>query len=88
MNKPAIALFTHDAKKDTLVTWVGKYITTFQEAQLFSTGTAGGRLLDEYPDLDLTRLKSGPLGGDQQTGVMIAESKLDALIKSGILQKR
>lgn len=80
MKKPAIALVAHDAKKDALISWVGKHLATFQKARLFSTGTTGGRLLDTYPDLTLTRLKSGPLGGDQQIGAMIAEGRLDALI--------
>lgn len=80
MNKPTIALVAHDAKKEALVSWVGKYLDIFQNARLFSTGTTGGLLLDNFPDLTLTRLKSGPLGGDQQIGAMIAEGKLDALI--------
>lgn len=80
MKNPAIALIAHDAKKDALVTWVGKYPAIFQNARLFSTGTTGSRLLDKYPELTLTRLKSGPLGGDQQIGAMIAEGRLDALI--------
>jgi len=80
MKHPRIALVAHDAKKDTLVAWVGKYLHVFQEAALFATGTTGARLLDKYPDLTLTRLKSGPLGGDQQIGALIAEEKLDAMI--------
>ncbi|HEC01514.1 MAG TPA: methylglyoxal synthase [Sphingomonadales bacterium] len=80
MKKISIALIAHDAKKDVLVEWVGKYPDIFHKAALFATGTTGGRLLAAYPDLDLTRLKSGPLGGDQQIGAMIAEGKLDAMI--------
>ena len=48
--------------------------------QIFSTGTTGSRISAAFPDLDVTCLKSGPLGGDQQIGAMICENELDALI--------
>ena len=80
MQNPRIALVAHDAKKEAMVAWVEEYRDLFHRAKLFSTGTTGGRILERFPDLDLTRLKSGPLGGDQQIGAMIAEGKLDAMI--------
>ena len=46
---------------------------------LFATGTTGGRVMERCPSLAITRLKSGPLGGDQQIGAMIAEGRIDAL---------
>ncbi len=46
---------------------------------LFATGTTGGRIMERCPALSVTRLKSGPLGGDQQIGAMIAEGRIDAL---------
>lgn len=76
----AIALVAHDAQKDALVAWVGRHIAVLADATLFATGTTGRRVLDAYPDLELTPLKSGPLGGDQQIGAMIAEGKLGMLI--------
>lgn len=75
-----VALVAHDAKKDEMVAWVGRHLGQLQSHRLFATGTTGGRILDAYPMLDLTRLKSGPLGGDQQIGAMIAEGQLDLLI--------
>lgn len=80
MTKIRIALVAHDAKKEALIEWVGTYHSIFNKAELFSTGTTGQRLLNAYPDLTLTRLKSGPLGGDQQIGAMIAEGKLDGMV--------
>ena len=77
---PAIALVAHDARKPALVDWVGDHADRLRGRPLVATGTTGARILEAHPDLDLTRLKSGPLGGDQQLGAMIAEGRLAALI--------
>lgn len=74
------ALVAHDARKDELVAWVGRHQNQFSDVRIVSTGTTGGRISDAYPKLDVTCLKSGPLGGDQQIGALICEEKLDALI--------
>lgn len=47
---------------------------------LYATGTTGARVMERCPRLSITRLKSGPLGGDQQVGAMIAEGRIQALI--------
>lgn len=75
-----IALVAHDAKKDDLLKWVKQHLTMLEGARLFATGTTGGRILKAFPQLDLQPLFSGPLGGDQQIGAMIAEKRLDGLI--------
>lgn len=75
-----LALVAHDARKDALVEWVARHAQTLSGAQLFATGTTGGRILEKHPELNLTRLKSGPFGGDQQLGAMICEGRLDGLI--------
>lgn len=75
-----IALIAHDERKQDLVSWVGAHMTALSGARIFATGTTGGRISDAYPQLDVTRLKSGPLGGDQQIGAMIAEGRIDALV--------
>lgn len=77
---PRIALVAHDAQKDDLVEWVGRHLAGLGECELVTTGTTGQRILERFPDLDLTRLKSGPLGGDQQIGALIADGRLDMLI--------
>lgn len=47
---------------------------------IYSTGTTGGRIAAAFPELNVTALKIGPLGGDKQIGAMICERRLDALI--------
>jgi len=75
-----IALIAHDAKKDDMVAWAGRHLAVLENARIFATGTTGGELLKAYPGLAVTRMKSGPLGVDQQIGGMIADGYLDALI--------
>lgn len=75
-----LALVAHDAKKPDLVAWAGRHRALLEQADLFATGTTGTVLSDAWPSLRVSRLKSGPLGGDQQIGAMICEGRLDALI--------
>jgi methylglyoxal synthase len=74
-----IGLVAHDDKKDELVAWALKHKHKLGEHELWGTGTTGGRVM-EGTGLPITRLLSGPLGGDAQIGAMIAEGRLDALI--------
>ena len=78
--KLRVALVAHDAKKDDLLEWVKAHLSMLEGAKLYATGTTGGRILKAFPQLDLKPLFSGPLGGDQQIGAMIAEERLDGLI--------
>jgi methylglyoxal synthase len=75
-----IALVAHDAKKAAMADWAARHKHKLQRCAIWATGTTGGRILEKCPDLDITRLKSGPLGGDQQIGALIAEGKIDALV--------
>lgn len=83
-----IALVAHDNRKKDLIEWVEWNHTSLVEHKLICTGTTGKmveqalkrKLADERHDLDITKLKSGPLGGDQQLGAMIAEGKVDIII--------
>ena len=74
-----IGLVAHDDKKDELGAWALKHKRRLSEHELWGTGTTGGRVKDGA-GLPITRLLSGPLGGDAQIGAMIAEGRLDALV--------
>ncbi|WP_066061016.1 methylglyoxal synthase [Neobacillus soli] len=73
-----IALIAHDKKKDELVQFATAYQTIFAKHTLFATGTTGLRI-SEATGLSITRFQSGPLGGDQQIGAMIAKNNMDAV---------
>jgi len=75
-----IGLIAHDEKKDALVDWARRHEARLCGMDIFATGTTGGRIKSALPDLSVTALKSGPLGGDQQIGALIADERLDALI--------
>ena len=74
-----IGLVAHDARKAELQDWVKTNEAKLAGHQLFATGTTGGLLMRACPTLKIDCLKSGPLGGDQQLGAMIAEERLDIL---------
>lgn len=74
-----IALVAHDNKKADLIDWVYYNRTALTRHELFATGTTG-KLLEEKLNYPVKKLLSGPLGGDQQLGAMIAEGKLDMMI--------
>jgi methylglyoxal synthase len=74
-----IGLIAHDAKKGDLLNWVRTHRAVFAGHELWATGTTGG-LIADHLDLPVERLKSGPLGGDQQMGALIAEGRIDILI--------
>lgn len=74
-----IALVAHDNQKDELVAWAVANAGRLRGHDLFATGTTGGRVA-QATGLPMTLLLSGPLGGDQQLGAMIAEGRLDILV--------
>ncbi|MEX3747404.1 methylglyoxal synthase [Lysinibacillus xylanilyticus] len=74
-----IALIAHDRKKDNLVQFAIAYRDILNEHTLFATGTTGQRVI-EATGLEVTRFCSGPLGGDQQIGAMIANNDMDMVI--------
>ncbi|MEZ0482803.1 methylglyoxal synthase [Planococcus sp. SSTMD024] len=74
-----IALVAHDRKKDDLIEFALAYKPILAKHQLYATGTTGSRLV-EGTGLAVHRFQSGPLGGDQQIGAMIAQNEMDMII--------
>lgn len=74
-----IALIAHDERKSDLLEWVSKNKAILEKHDLCGTGTTGG-LIAERCGLNVTRYKSGPLGGDQQIGALISNQGLDIMI--------
>lgn len=78
--REALALVAHDEKKDDLVRFAVRHRDRLAGYDLYATGTTGARINAALPELKVTPLKSGPLGGDQQIGAMIAEGRIGGLI--------
>jgi methylglyoxal synthase len=74
-----IALVAHDHKKQDLLEWADYNRELLTDHTLYATGTTG-RLLHDQLGLDVTCFQSGPLGGDQQIGALIAAGSLDLLV--------
>ena len=74
-----IALIAHDLKKDEMVAFARSHEKALAHYDIVATGTTGGLIQEACPSLNILRVKSGPLGGDQQIGAMIAESTVQAL---------
>ena len=74
-----IALIAHDKKKDLMISLSEKYQNILSKHTLYATGTTG-TLIMGATGLKINRMKSGPVGGDQQIGSMIACSELDLVI--------
>ena len=87
--KKKLALVAHDNRKQDLIEWVEFNALRLREHQIVCTGTTG-RLIeqqlrlslteDQYGEFEVLKLKSGPLGGDQQLGALIVEGEIDLMI--------
>ncbi|MFT4202341.1 MAG: methylglyoxal synthase [Chitinophagaceae bacterium] len=74
-----LALIAHDNKKAELIKWATKNKALLSAHTLYATGTTG-RLLEEALGQPVIKMLSGPLGGDQEIGALIATSKIDVMI--------
>jgi methylglyoxal synthase len=77
--KPRIALIAHDKKKDDMIALAAEYAAFLRGCTLTATGTTGGRLVNEL-GLEVTRMHSGPLGGDLQIGARLVAGEIDCVI--------
>ncbi len=73
-----IALVAHDHKKADLMEWVTHNREVLSKHELFATGTTG-KMIEESMDRPVRKLMSGPMGGDQQIGAMIANGEIDMM---------
>ncbi|WP_423364278.1 methylglyoxal synthase [Mycoplasma sp. P36-A1] len=71
-----IALIAHDQKKNDLILFCKEFEEVLKHHELYATGTSGTRVM-EHTDLIVNLMKSGPKGGDQQIGAMVADGKID-----------
>ena len=74
-----IALVAHDHKKKDLIEWATYNKRILICHNLVATGTTGS-MLEDALEIPIRKVLSGPLGGDQQLGAMIAEGLLDIVI--------
>ena len=77
--KKSIALVAHDNMKAALISWCKQHRDKLCPHKLYATGTTGS-VLSSQADLNIEKLISGPLGGDQQIGALITEQKIDLMI--------
>jgi methylglyoxal synthase len=74
-----IGLVAHDNKKIDLIEWATYNRQVLMRHELTATGTTG-TLLEEALGIGVVKLQSGPLGGDQQLGALIADGEIDFLV--------
>jgi methylglyoxal synthase len=74
-----IGLVAHDNMKRDMIDWARYNAALLRRHDLVATGTTG-RLVEEALGVEVRKLRSGPLGGDQQIGALIAEGEIDFLV--------
>lgn len=74
-----IALIAHDKKKNEIIELAKEYKDVLAKYELYATGTTGTLIMGET-GLKIVRMKSGPKGGDQQIGAMLANGELDLIV--------
>jgi methylglyoxal synthase len=79
ITRKKIALIAHDNRKGDLLEWATFNRDLLAQHDVYATGTTG-KLLERELAMEISKLQSGPLGGDQQIGAMIAAGDIDFLI--------
>ncbi|MFC4078060.1 methylglyoxal synthase [Salinithrix halophila] len=74
-----IALIAHDKKKELMVRFTIAYQHILKDHHLYATGTTGKKIMDAT-GLSVHRFLSGPMGGDQQIGALLAENRMDCIL--------
>ena len=74
-----VALVAHDKRKEELLEWAKRNRDALAKHQLVATGTTG-KIIEKELGLPVEKLITGPLGGDQQLGAMIAQGRMDLVI--------
>ena len=74
-----VALIAHDKKKSEIIDIAKEYKDVLADYELYATGTTGTLIMGET-GLKIHRMKSGPLGGDQQIGAMLANGEIGLVI--------
>lgn len=80
MDIKTIAVVAHDSKKQVLLDWMADHFELLKDHKFIATGTTGSLVRQKFPDIDIDIKLSGPLGGDQQVGSLIATGMVDILI--------
>ncbi len=74
-----VALIAHDEKKPAMLKLASRFKEILSRFDLVATGTTG-KILREEVGLEIQRMQSGPYGGDQQIGALVAEEQVDLVI--------
>jgi methylglyoxal synthase len=74
-----LALIAHDSKKEDMVELVKAHLEELKEITLIATRSTG-QMVTARTELPVTLMQSGPMGGDQQIGAMVADEQIDAVI--------
>jgi methylglyoxal synthase len=74
-----IALIAHDKMKDDMLAFCNEFRDVLERIELVATGTTG-KLIHEVTNLNVQRMLSGPLGGDQQIGAEVAAGRVNAVL--------
>ncbi len=75
----SLALIAHDGKKPAMLEWAIRHKAFLMTKNLVATGTTGARLESEL-GLSVSKVLSGPLGGDLQIGALVCTGQIEAVI--------